>query len=68
MDKITRENTTDESIIPSVEEAGVIAAKIVSQVIPKFSPREQKFFITGFKECAKYLNDKLKENTINKAS
>lgn len=51
--KPTARTTSKE--LPSDEEAGVIAANVASNVIPKLTTQEEAFFIAGFQECVKYL-------------
>lgn len=41
--------------LPSVYDAGVIAAKISENIEAKLTDQEQAFFIAGFQECIKYL-------------
>ena len=41
--------------LPSVDEAGVIAVNVASNVKPKLTVQEEAFFIAGFQECIKYL-------------
>jgi hypothetical protein len=43
--------------LPSLEEAGVIALNILENVVPIPIEKEQAFFIAGFKECIKWLNN-----------
>ena len=43
--------------LPSVDEAGVIAINVVSNVKPKLTAQEESFFIAGFQECVKYLSE-----------
>ena len=42
-------------LLPSVENAGIIAVEISESVKPKLTTQEQAFFIAGFQECIKYL-------------
>jgi hypothetical protein len=46
------------SMLPSVDDAGVIAINVASTIEPKLSAREEAFFIAGFQECIKYLRGK----------
>lgn len=46
----------DEISLPSVDEAGVLALNVSSNVRPKLTVQEQAMFIAGFQECIKYLN------------
>jgi hypothetical protein len=43
-------------LLPNVDEAGVIAINVASNVEPKLTVREEAFFIAGFQECVKYLS------------
>jgi hypothetical protein len=42
--------------MPSVDDAGVIAVKILQKVKPEQTAQEQAIFIAGFQECIKYLS------------
>ncbi len=44
------------AILPSVEDAGVIAVNIASNVRPKLTAQEEAMFIAGFQVCVKYLS------------
>jgi len=48
--------------LPSVDEAGVIAINIASNVTPKLTAQEEAMFIAGFQECVKYLGGQGKGN------
>ena len=48
-------NNALDKIIPSVEDAGVIAVSISESVTPQLTSQEQAFFIAGFQECIKWL-------------
>jgi hypothetical protein len=48
-------NNALDKIIPSVEDAGIIAVGISESVTPKLTAQEQSFFIAGFQECIKWL-------------
>ena len=48
-------NKALDEIIPSVEDAGVIAVKISESIKPELTAQEQAFFIAGFQECIKWL-------------
>lgn len=48
--------------LPTVEEAGVIAVSTSENVNPKLTAQEQSFFIAGFQECIKYLEQQTKSN------
>lgn len=48
--------------LPSVDEAGVIAINVASNVTPKLTTQEEAFFIAGFQECIKYLGGQVKGN------
>ena len=41
----------------SVDEAGVLAINVVSNVRPKLTTQEETMFIAGFQECIKYLTN-----------
>ena len=49
-------------LLPSVDEAGVIAINVASNVTPKLTTQEEAFFIAGFQECIKYLGGQVKGN------
>jgi hypothetical protein len=48
--------------LPSVDEAGVIAINVASNVKPKLTTQEEAMFIAGFQECVKYLIGQVKGN------
>ena len=48
-------NNALDAIIPSIDDAGVIAVKISEMVKPELTAHEQAFFIAGFQECIKWL-------------
>jgi hypothetical protein len=48
--------------LPSVDEAGVIAVNVASNVKPKLTAQEESMFIAGFQECVKYLSGQVKGN------
>ena len=48
-------NNALNKIIPSIEDAGVIAVGISECVTPQLTAQEQAFFIAGFQECIKWL-------------
>lgn len=49
-------------LLPSIDDAGVIAVNVVSNVRPKLTAQEEAIFIAGFQECVKYLSmQKLKK-------
>ena len=48
-------NNALDAIIPSVDDAGVIAAKISEMIKPELTAQESAFFIAGFQECIKWL-------------
>lgn len=50
------------AMLPSVDDAGVIAVNIASNVEPKLTAQEEAFFIAGFQECVKYLTMQGKGN------
>jgi hypothetical protein len=54
MHRVEFNNALDE-IIPSVEDAGVIAVKISEMVKPELTAHDQAHFIAGFQECIKWL-------------
>jgi hypothetical protein len=53
---IAKEYAEEQTELPGVEEAGVIAVSLSKDL----TPREQAFFVAGFQECIKYLQDKQK--------
>lgn len=58
----------NDTVFPSVDEAGVIALKVLENVTPKLNTQEQALFISGFQECIKYLklgNDTVVEDSGN---
>jgi len=44
------------AMLPSVDDAGVIAVNVASNVRPKLTAQEEAMFIAGFQECVKYLS------------
>jgi len=50
------------AMLPSVDDAGVIAVNVVSNVKPKLTTQEEAMFIAGFQECVKYLSMQGKGN------
>lgn len=40
----------------SIEEAGIIALKMVEDKVDPLTAQEQSFFIAGFQECIKWMN------------
>ena len=54
MHRVEFNNALDE-IIPSVEDAGIIAVGISEMVKPELTAQNQAFFIAGFQECIKWL-------------
>ena len=50
------------AILPSVDDAGVIAVNVASNVRPKLTAQEEAMFIAGFQECVKYLSGQGKGN------
>jgi len=50
------------SMLPTVDDAGVIAVNVASNVRPKLIAREEAMFIAGFQECVKYLSGQEKGN------
>lgn len=50
------------AMLPSDDDAGVIAVNIASTVEPKLTAQEESFFIAGFTECVKYLRGQGKGN------
>ena len=50
------------AMLPSVDDAGVIAVNVASNVRPKLTAKEEAFFIAGFQECVKYLRGQVKGN------
>lgn len=41
--------------LPTIDEAGVIALNLASNVKPKLKESEEAMFIAGFQECIKFL-------------
>ena len=50
------------AMLPSVDDAGVIAVNVASNVVPKLTAQEEAMFIAGFQECVKYLSMQGKGN------
>lgn len=50
------------AMLPSDDDAGVIAVNIASNAKPKLTAQEESFFIAGFTECVKYLRMQGKGN------
>ena len=50
------------NMLPSVDDAGVIAVNVASNVKPKLTAQEEAMFIAGFQECVKYLSMRGKGN------
>ncbi len=50
------------AMLPSVDDAGVIAVNVASNVEPKLTAQEEAMFIAGFQECIKYLRGQGKGN------
>lgn len=50
------------AMLPSVDDAGVIAVNVASNVRPKLTAQEEAMFIAGFQECVKYLSMQRKGN------
>ena len=50
------------AMLPSVDDAGIIAVNVASTVEPKLTAQEEAFFIAGFQECIKYLRGQGKGN------
>jgi hypothetical protein len=50
------------AMLPSVDDAGVIAVNVASNVRPKLTTQEEAMFIAGFQECVKYLSMQGKGN------
>lgn len=46
------------SKLPSIETAGIIALEIIENVNPPLNDNDKTFFIAGFQECIKWLNNK----------
>lgn len=42
-------------LLPSVDEAGIMAVGLSEKVEPKLTVQEQAFYIAGFCECIKWL-------------
>lgn len=68
-EKTTLENKNTPSclgavmaMLPSVDDSGVIAVNVASNVIPKLTAQEEAMFIAGFQECIKYLRGQGKGN------
>lgn len=49
-------------MLPSLDDAGVIAVNVASNVRPKLAAQEEAMFIAGFQECVKYLSMQGKGN------
>lgn len=41
--------------IPTIKNAGIIAAELSEMLKPELSAQEQAFFIAGFQDCINYL-------------
>ena len=50
------------AMLPSVDDAGVIAVNVASNVKTKLTAQEEAMFIAGFQECVKYLSMQGKGN------
>lgn len=50
------------AMLPSIDDAGVIAVNVASNVRPKLTSQEEAMFIAGFQECVKYLSMQGKDN------
>lgn len=50
------------TMLPSIDDAGVIAVNVASNVRPKLTAQEEAMFIAGFQECVKYLSTQGKGN------
>lgn len=50
------------AMLPSVDDVGVIAVNVASNVKPKLTAQEEAMFIAGFQECVKYLSMQGKGN------
>lgn len=50
------------AMLPSVDNAGVIAVNVASNVRPKLTAQEEAFFVAGFQESVKYLRGQAKGN------
>ena len=50
------------AMLPSIDDAGVIAVNVASNVRPKLTAQEEAMFIAGFQECVKYLSMQGKGN------
>ena len=48
------------ALLPTDDDAGIIAVKIASTVEPKLTAQEEAFFVAGFQECVKYLKKEIK--------
>ena len=51
--------------LPTIEEANVIALTIIESVESKSTVQEQAFFIAGFQEAIKYLQNERDQGTID---
>ena len=40
----------------TIEKAGVIAVELSEAIVPTLTAQEQSFFVAGFQECVKYIN------------
>ena len=50
------------AMLPSVDDAGVIAVNVASNIRLKLTAQEEAMFIAGFQECVKYLSMQEKGN------
>jgi hypothetical protein len=50
------------AMLPSVDDACVIAVNVASNVRSKLTAQEEALFIAGFQECVKYLSMQGKGN------
>lgn len=48
--------TLKNIILPNIDEAGVVALNVASNVRPKLTAQEEAMFVAGFQECVKYLS------------
>lgn len=45
----------DTNLLPNIDDAGVIALKVVDELEDSLFPREEAYFVAGFQEAIKYL-------------
>jgi hypothetical protein len=65
MEEFRQYRVTSRVILPSVDDAAIIAVNVASNVRPKLTAQEEAMFIAGFQECVKYLSEQMKNKTPN---